>query len=238
MKSLRTDERGMALLLAMLAIVVIGALVSGTFFAGRMEMVSGRNTVYAVQAAEAAEAGLAAAFSPWDRAWNSFPVGVDQALAPVAIPGPTRVQYTTTVRRMQGGVYLIQSVGQKLDLSGNILATRMLAKLGKHEESQRLAARLSSIRKTPPFHYFRSGVEAMRREDYALARDLFQKEVKRAPYYDEFNYWLGMAYLKLGDHKAARAQLELALKNSSAGGSRNKYSAKLRHMKSLRGSDS
>jgi hypothetical protein len=121
----------MALLLAMLAIVVIGALVSGTFFAGRMEMVSGRNTVYAVQAAEAAEAGLAAAFSPWDRAWNSFPVGVDQALAPVAIPGPTRVQYTTTVRRMQGGVYLIQSVGQKLDLSGNILATRMLAKLGK-----------------------------------------------------------------------------------------------------------
>ena len=131
MTNLRTDERGMALLLAMLAIVVIGALVSGTFFAGRMEMVSGRNTVYAVQAAEAAEAGLAAAFSPWDRAWNSFPVGVDQNLPPVAIPGPTRVQYTTTVRRMQGGVYLIQSVGQKLDRSGNVMATRMLAKLGK-----------------------------------------------------------------------------------------------------------
>jgi hypothetical protein len=131
MRTLKSDERGMALLLAMLAIVVIGALVSGTFFAGRMEMVSGRNSVYAVQAAEAAEAGLAAAFSPWDRTWNSFPVGVDQPLAPVAIPGPTGVQYTTTVRRMQGGTYLIRSVGQKLDRSGNVMATRMLAKLGK-----------------------------------------------------------------------------------------------------------
>lgn len=114
----------------------------------------------------------------------------------------------------------------------------LLSKLGQHEESQRLASRLSSIRKIPPFYFFRSGIEAMQREEYALARDLFQKEVKRAPYYDEFNYWLGMAYLKLGDHKAAREQLELALKNSSAGGTRNKYSAKLRHMKSLRGSDS
>ncbi|HSE68381.1 MAG TPA: hypothetical protein VLB12_15435 [Gemmatimonadales bacterium] len=131
MSNLKTDERGMALLLAMLAIVVIGAVVSGTFFAGRMEMVSGRNSVYAVQASEAAEAGLAAAFSPWDRNWNNIAVGVDQVLPTVVISGPTRVQYTTTVRRMQGGSYLIRSVGQKLDRSGNVLATRMLAKIGK-----------------------------------------------------------------------------------------------------------
>ena len=131
MRSLRNDERGMALALAMLSIVVIGALVSGTFFAGRMEMVSGRNSVYAVQASEAAEAGLAAAFSPWDRDWNNYAVGVDQDQPTVVLAGPTRVQYTTTVRRMQGGSYLIRSVGQKLDRSGNVMATRMLAKIGK-----------------------------------------------------------------------------------------------------------
>ena len=131
MTTLRNDERGMALALAMLSLVVIGALVSGTFFAGRMEMVSGRNSVYAVQASEAAEAGLAAAFSPWDRAWNNYGVGVDMAQPMVVISGPTRVQYTTTVRRMQGGAYLIRSVGQKLGPSGNVLATRMLAKIGK-----------------------------------------------------------------------------------------------------------
>jgi len=131
MSTLRNDERGMALALAMISLVVIGALVSGTFFAGRMEMISGRNSVYAVQASEAAEAGLAAAFAPWDRAWNAYGVGVDMHQPTVVVSGPTRVQYTTTVRRMQGGAYLIRSVGQKLGPSGNVLATRMLAKIGK-----------------------------------------------------------------------------------------------------------
>ena len=138
--SLSTDERGMSLALALIAIIVIGALVTGTFFAGRMEMVAGRNTVYTMQASEAAEAGLAAAFSPWNRDWNDqavYLVGDSMVLAPVTItlpngnPAPTKVRYTTTVRRMQGGTYLISSVGQKLDRNNNILATRMLAKLGK-----------------------------------------------------------------------------------------------------------
>ncbi|MFD2366927.1 tetratricopeptide repeat protein [Pseudoduganella sp. GCM10020061] len=113
----------------------------------------------------------------------------------------------------------------------------LLAKLGKHAESQALAQRVSAIRKTPPFHYFRSGLEAMQRQDYALARDLFRKEVDRAPYYDEFHYWLGMAYLRLGENGAAREQLALALKNSSSAGSRGTYSAKLERLKSMRGSE-
>jgi hypothetical protein len=131
MMTLRNDERGMALALAMLSLVVIGALVTGTLFAGRMEMISGRNTVYAMQASEAAEAGLAAAFSPWDRSWNDYDVGVEEIQPLFLIPGPTKVQYQTTVRRMQGGTYLIRTVGQKLGPSGNVLATRMLAKIGK-----------------------------------------------------------------------------------------------------------
>ncbi|HEU4853495.1 MAG TPA: tetratricopeptide repeat protein [Telluria sp.] len=113
----------------------------------------------------------------------------------------------------------------------------LLAQLGKHEESQAMAARVATIRKVPPFHYFRSGIEAMQREDYALARDLFRKEVDRAPYYDEFHYWLGMAQLKLGETGAARAQFALALENSSSTGMRSKYSAKLRHLKMAKGGD-
>lgn len=131
--SLSSDERGMSLALALIAIVVIGALVTGTFFAGRMEMLAGRNTVYTMQASEAAEAGLAAAFSPWNRDWNDdavYLVGSNVVQPPVAIT-PTKVQYTTTVRRLQGGTYLISSVGQKLDRNNNILATRMLAKIAK-----------------------------------------------------------------------------------------------------------
>jgi hypothetical protein len=134
---LSTDERGMALALALIAIIVIGALVTGTFFAGRMEMISGRNTVYTAQASEAAEAGLAAAFSPWDRAWNAYAVGVDEVQPTVTITGPTgavsptKVRYTNTARRLQGGAYLVSSVGQKLDRNGNVVATRMLAEIAK-----------------------------------------------------------------------------------------------------------
>jgi Tfp pilus assembly protein PilX len=138
--SLSSDERGMSLALALIAIIVIGALVTGTFFAGRMEMVAGRNTVYTMQASEAAEAGLAAAFSPWNRDWNDkavYMVGspvIQPAIAitlPNGTPAPTKVQYRTTVNRLQGGTYLISSVGQKLDLNNNVLATRMLAKIAK-----------------------------------------------------------------------------------------------------------
>lgn len=113
----------------------------------------------------------------------------------------------------------------------------LLAHVGKQAESQQLAQRVAAIHKVPPFHYFRSGMEAMQREDFALARDMFRREVDRAPYYDEFHYWLGMAYLRLGEPDAARKQMALALENSSTGAGRGKYSAKLQHLKSMRGSD-
>ena len=39
-----SDERGIALAVAVFALVVIGALVAGTFYAGRLEQQTGRNT--------------------------------------------------------------------------------------------------------------------------------------------------------------------------------------------------
>jgi hypothetical protein len=103
-------------------------------------MIAGRNTVYTAQASEAAEAGLATAFSPWNRDWNhqgNFPVGQDRIQAPVTVtlvngtPAPTKVRYTLTVRRLQGGAYLISSEGQKLDRNNNVVASRRLAKFAK-----------------------------------------------------------------------------------------------------------
>jgi Tfp pilus assembly protein PilX len=58
-----SDERGIALAVAVFALVVIGALVAGTFFAGRLEQQTGSNTFMAAQAAEAAEAGLSDAIA-------------------------------------------------------------------------------------------------------------------------------------------------------------------------------
>ena len=69
-----SDERGVALAVAVLALVVIGALVAGSFYAGRIEQQSGENTLYAAQAFEAAEAGAGTAISNWSpTTWNERP---------------------------------------------------------------------------------------------------------------------------------------------------------------------
>lgn len=139
-RSIRTDERGMALAIALLAIIVIGALVTGTFFAGRMEMAAGRNAVYTAQATEAAEAGLATAFGPtWNSAWNAYLIGyaagtptyTETMVYPLTGRGNTSVRYQQTVRRLKAGVFQVTSVGEKLDRNGNVVATRLLAGLGK-----------------------------------------------------------------------------------------------------------
>jgi hypothetical protein len=137
-----SDERGIALAMALLGIVLIGALVTGTLYAGRLEMSSSRNAIYSAQANEAAEAGLTAAFNPWNTAWNSttnYPIstpaqpGVQQATVyPFTSPqGNTSIRYTNTVRRLQGGIYEITSLGEKLDAGGNVVASRLLSELGK-----------------------------------------------------------------------------------------------------------
>ena len=53
------DERGMALAMAVFALVIIGVLVAGAFFSGRLEQRGGTNSVFASEAFEAAGGGLA-----------------------------------------------------------------------------------------------------------------------------------------------------------------------------------
>jgi formylmethanofuran dehydrogenase subunit C len=121
-----------ALAIALLVIVLIGALVTGTFFTGRLEMGSGRNSVYTVQATEAAETGITAAFAAWDPSWNDYGVYGDSVQGVISpIPGNASVRYTNTVRRMAGRTYLITSRGEKLDRTGNVMATRLIAMMGK-----------------------------------------------------------------------------------------------------------
>ena len=52
------DERGVALPVAIFALVVIGALVAGIFFTARIEVRSGENAMSGARATEAAQAGL------------------------------------------------------------------------------------------------------------------------------------------------------------------------------------
>jgi tetratricopeptide (TPR) repeat protein len=74
---------------------------------------------------------------------------------------------------------------------------------------------------------------AMEGGDYKKAKELFAREVKRAPYYDEFHFWLAIACLHLGEAREAREQLALALDTSTQRDTRDRYSAKLAHLRSL-----
>ena len=74
----RNNREGMALAMAMFAIVVIGALIAGAFFASTQDFRIGRNSLIAQRAFTAAEYGLNKTMSGWDQTLNiKFAVGKD-----------------------------------------------------------------------------------------------------------------------------------------------------------------
>lgn len=120
-----SDERGIALVMAVFAIVVIGALVAGTFFAGRLEQRTGLNSMSGAQSFEAAEAGLTDVFDNWDPSiYNNMAAGDTMTLASVSMGGST--WYRNRVTRMNENLFQIISAGAKTDAGGNIMAQRVV----------------------------------------------------------------------------------------------------------------
>jgi thioredoxin-like negative regulator of GroEL len=111
----------------------------------------------------------------------------------------------------------------------------MLATMGRDAEAQALAERVARLQPVPPFQYFNKGMLAMQRGDYGTARDLFAREVERAPYDDEFHFWLAQALLRLGDAGQADRQLALAVDTSLRVDERKRYASKLAHLRQLAG---
>lgn len=107
----------------------------------------------------------------------------------------------------------------------------LLAVQGKHAESQAMAQRIASIEPFPPYHFFDEGMVALRAGDYDRAKGLFEREVKRAPFNDEFRFWLGVSHLRLGDVKHAREQIAKAVDSSTRQEMRELYSAKLAYLR-------
>jgi hypothetical protein len=129
-RSRRSDERGVALGVAVFALAVLGGLVAGNFMAGLIEQQSGRNTLYVMQAAEAAEAQLQEALIlPLAGTWSLLPIGgAAQPLVPVASPGITA---RSEVARLTDRLFLIRATASRLDADGTPLATRTLGLLVK-----------------------------------------------------------------------------------------------------------
>lgn len=124
--ALPRDERGLALVLSLIAMVVIAALISGVFVASRQEMAGGRSAVLATQATEAAEAGLNDMLANWSVSYNKYGVDGDSVFPSVMV-GP-RGRYTQVLTRLNGGKYLLRVRGDQLGASGNVIATRYLGR--------------------------------------------------------------------------------------------------------------
>jgi hypothetical protein len=117
------EERGMALPLAVLALVLIAALVACGFAGTLLEQRMGRNALYAVQAAGAADAGAALVVGEWDAQGLDLLAAGDSAVLPrVSLPG--RTEYAPTVSRLNGELFQIRVEAIRTDASGGLLARR------------------------------------------------------------------------------------------------------------------
>jgi hypothetical protein len=117
------------LVIAVFALAVIGALVGGIFFAGRLEQQSGQNTLLAVQASEAAEAGLSDALTTIVAATlEGLPIGgAPLDLGTLALA--TGVSSSRQVTRLTGRLFLLRARGVKLGAPGTTAAVRSLGLL-------------------------------------------------------------------------------------------------------------
>jgi hypothetical protein len=125
----RTDERGIALAIAIFALVVIGALVAANFFVGRLEQQSGEYNLYARQAAEGAEAGLVEAVALLSA---STLVAMPPGGAPLDLGGSAlnpRVRVERQVSRLTGSLFFIRVRSTREDAAGAPLAASALGAL-------------------------------------------------------------------------------------------------------------
>ncbi|MBA2457379.1 MAG: hypothetical protein H0V43_00300 [Gemmatimonadales bacterium] len=125
-----TDERGMALAVAIFALVVIGALVAGVFFAGHLEQRTGGSSLFAAEATQAAEAGSAVVLADWDQYnLNNMLVGATVVVGTTKMG--TRTASSRSVRRLNDELFLITTLGTRTDVAGTVLAQRTVGTLAR-----------------------------------------------------------------------------------------------------------
>ncbi len=122
----RQRERGMALALAIFALVVVGGLIAAAFLAGHLEQRTGRSTLYAAQAADAAEAGAVRALEQWNvLGLGSLAPGASLTLPRVPFAG--RTAYRITASRLNEQLFLVKSLGTTANAGGGMMARRTVA---------------------------------------------------------------------------------------------------------------
>lgn len=113
------SRRGMALPLALFALVIIGALIAAVFTVARLEQRQGNNAIGTLQSFEAAETGLANLVANWNTtSYNGIAVDSTLTFTPVTVSGGTR--YAASLRKLNATTFLARSEGQLRDPNGRI----------------------------------------------------------------------------------------------------------------------
>jgi len=110
---------------------------------------------------------------------------------------------------------------------------QLLQEAGRPDDAASARARLTALQgqQYRPFYFFDQGRKAMDAGDYAAARRLFERELRRDPNHHEFHFWLAAAAAQLGDRRTADAELRKALAVSTTNSERDLYSAKLERLR-------
>jgi len=131
------SERGIALVVAIVALVVIGAIVAGTFFVSSLEQKTAENSVDAAQAYQAAEAGLVKNVANWDTGNNTLAVDGGSTIAQDSVATGTYF-----VAAVLGVVYLFAARHARLVTAGGSAASaRIMRRLPGPDVLDRLAYR-------------------------------------------------------------------------------------------------
>lgn len=108
-----------------------------------------------------------------------------------------------------------------------------LRELGRTGEALAIQKRLAAVEPVPPFYWFVQGQAALHQGDFLKARELFLKEIARAPDYHEFHYALAMADFGLNRFDEARSELALAMDDAVKRTDHDLYAAKLDKLRSF-----
>ena len=128
MRRILRDERGMALAVAIFALVVVGALVAGAFFAGTQEQRVGENQRRVQQSFGVAEAGAQERVISWKpdsmNKRPTFPedsVSIYSAAAPGATPSGTGRYYGQSYK-LGPNIFLIDVIGRDQASASGVIA--------------------------------------------------------------------------------------------------------------------
>ncbi len=105
------SERGIALVAAIVALVVIGALVAGTFLVSSLEQKTAENSMDAAAAYQAAEAGIVKNVANWDTGNNSLATDASITIAQDSVAPGT--YFNVAISRLNSSLFLLKSVGTR-----------------------------------------------------------------------------------------------------------------------------